>query len=59
VYGVTFQKQRYVMNQNMDSLEGQVESEQFFRVNRQYIVARKAIKEAVHFFNGRLKLNPD
>jgi len=56
VYGVTFDKQKYIIDQKLDRIEAQVDADNFFRVNRQYIVSRKAIKEAAHFFNGRLKL---
>ena len=56
VYGVTFQKQKYVIEQKLDAIEQQVDSNCFFRVNRQYIVSRNAIKEAALYFNGRLKL---
>ena len=56
VYGVTFDKKKYVIEDKLESIEEQVEAEQFYRVNRQYIVARAAVKEAAYFFNGRLKL---
>ncbi len=56
VYGVTFQKQKYILDQKLDSIDEQISSEDFFRVNRQYIVSRKAVKEAAYFFNGRLIL---
>jgi len=56
VYGITFKKEKYVIDQKLDSVEDQVDSEKFFRVNRQYIVSRQAIKEAVHYFTGQLKL---
>lgn len=57
VYGVTFNRQKYVIEDTLESIEEQIDAEQFFRVNRQYIVARPAIKEAALYFNGRLKLH--
>lgn len=56
VYGVTFRKQKYVIDQKLDSIEEQIDTNDFYRVNRQYIVSRKAIKEAIYHFNGRLIL---
>jgi len=56
VYGATFKQEKFVIDQKLDSIEEQIDPENFYRVNRQYIVSRKAIKEAIHYFNGRLKL---
>lgn len=56
VHGKTFEKQNYVIDQNLDSIEAEIDKDDFFRVNRQTIVSRKSIIEAVHYFNGRLKL---
>jgi len=56
VYGITFKKEKYVVDQKLDSIEEQISRDDFFRINRQYIVSRKAIKEAAHYFNGRLEL---
>jgi two-component system LytT family response regulator len=56
VYGITFKNEKkYVVDKNLDSIYEQISLDDFFRINRQYIVSRKAIKEAVHYFNGRLK----
>jgi two-component system response regulator LytT len=56
VYGMTFRKEKYVIDQKLDQIEEQIDPDEFFRINRQTIVSRKAIQEAVHYFNGRLKL---
>ncbi|MBN1480404.1 DNA-binding response regulator [candidate division KSB1 bacterium] len=56
VYGVTFDKKKYVIEDKLESIAAQIDAEQFYRVNRQYIVARAAVKEAALFFNGRLNL---
>ncbi len=56
VYGITLKKEKYTIDQQLDSIEHQISSDDFYRVNRQYIVSRKAIKEVAHYFNGRLKL---
>jgi two-component system LytT family response regulator len=56
VYDMTLKKGKYIIDQKLDSIEEQINRNDFFRINRQYIVSRKAIKEAVQYFNGRLKL---
>ena len=54
VYAITFKKEKFVIDQKLDSIEEQISRDEFFRINRQYIVARKAIKEAARYFNGKL-----
>ncbi|MBX2906076.1 MAG: response regulator transcription factor [Taibaiella sp.] len=44
----------YRMNGTLDDTEKQLDSNMFFRANRQFIIGRKAIKEAEHYFNRRL-----
>jgi DNA-binding LytR/AlgR family response regulator len=45
VYLCTFDKKTHYPNKSLDELE-QLVGEQFFRVNRQYLVNRKAITHA-------------
>lgn len=40
----------------LEDLEAQLDPQQFFRANRQFIVARNSIREAELYFNGRLQL---
>ena len=56
VRGRTHQNQLYPIDHTLDELEESLETNQFFRANRQYIVNRKAILEMEFFFNGRLSL---
>ncbi|RAW00497.1 LytR/AlgR family response regulator transcription factor [Pseudochryseolinea flava] len=51
---MTFDKQEFVINQSLDQVAGAVSSQQFFRVNRQYLVNFKAIKEIEHYFLRKL-----
>jgi len=48
------------LEETMDTVEKRLPAAEFFRINRQYIVSRKAIVEAEYYFNNRLslKLNP-
>lgn len=49
-----FDKQEFVLNQSLDQVAGSVSAKQFFRVNRQYLVNFKAIKEIEHYFLRKL-----
>ncbi|GAB4032297.1 LytR/AlgR family response regulator transcription factor [Spirosoma gilvum] len=46
----------YPVDLNLEELETQLDPQQFFRANRQFIVARSSIREAELYFNGRLQL---
>ena len=49
-----FDKQEFALNQSLDQITALVSSKQFFRVNRQYLVNFKAIKEIEHYFLRKL-----
>lgn len=49
-----FDKEQFPLNQSLDSVANQVSEKQFFRVNRQYLVNFKAIKEVEHYFLRKL-----
>jgi DNA-binding LytR/AlgR family response regulator len=49
-----FDRQEYAINQSLDQITNAVSSKQFFRVNRQYLVNFKAIKEVEHYFLRKL-----
>ncbi|KRT13493.1 LytTR family transcriptional regulator [Pedobacter ginsenosidimutans] len=49
-----FDKQEFALNQSLDQIMALVSSKQFFRVNRQYLVNFKAIKEIEHYFLRKL-----
>ncbi|MBV5283582.1 MAG: response regulator transcription factor [Paludibacter sp.] len=57
---VMVNSQKMHLEETMDNIEKRLPKAEFFRVNRQYIVSRKAILEAEFYFNNRLsvKLNP-
>lgn len=52
----THQGQCYQINEVLDELEPQLNPNQFFRANRQFLVNRDAVSMAEHFFNRRLVL---
>jgi len=49
-----FDKQKFTINQSLDQIAGLVSAKQFFRVNRQYLVNFKAIKDVEHHFMRKL-----
>ena len=55
-YAQTFDNKRHIISQSMDYLERNL-SPHFFRANRQYLVNRKAIKDASQFFNRKIVVN--
>ena len=57
VFCITHQNEKYLIDQPLDKIESQIDSEHFFRANRQYIVSRKAVKAAVQHFHRKLKLD--
>ncbi len=48
--------QEYMVDFYLDDLEKQLDPSRFYRANRQFLVARSAIKEIESYFNGRLIL---
>jgi len=56
VFAYTFDQKEHLLSQNLDSLEKQL-SPTFFRANRQFLVNRKAVKDAAHYFNRKIVVN--
>ena len=61
VYAQTNDNRQYIIDFTMEQLEQQLEPNQFFRANRQFIINRKWITEVDFYFNGRLsvKIKPE
>jgi two-component system LytT family response regulator len=57
VHGYTHGQQIYPIEHTLDELEALLHPQEFFRANRQFIIHRRALKDAVLYFNGRLSLN--
>lgn len=56
VYAYIADGRIYVIDSTLDALMQQLDTEHFFKANRQFIVNRKAITEVDFYFNGRLSL---
>ncbi len=56
VKALTFDEKNYLLDFNLDELCSQLNPDNFFRANRQFIVAKNAIRELDSWFNGRLSV---
>lgn len=57
----TFEERTYPIDNNLDTLEHMLDPEVFFRINRQYIISVKSIKEMKTYSKARVlvKLSPE
>ena len=53
---ITFDNKSYTINKTIETVE-ETSSDDFFRVNRQFLIHRKAIKEASQYFARKLSLS--
>jgi two-component system response regulator LytT len=51
---VGFDKQKFTIDQSLEQVESSVSPKQFFRVNRQYLVNFRAIRQVEHYFLRKL-----
>ncbi|GEN71626.1 MULTISPECIES: LytR/AlgR family response regulator transcription factor [Chryseobacterium] len=51
---VTFDKEQFQLSQPLGQVAEQVSGKQFFRINRQYLVSFKAVKEMEHYFQRKI-----
>ena len=57
VSAYTYTGDRYIIDRTLETLQGSLPSNEFFRANRQYIIARRAVKDIAIWFGSRLALN--
>ena len=55
---VCFDKQEYFVSYSVDQIEQMVSDQQFYRLNRQYLINFSAVKEVEHYFARKLLVNP-
>ena len=51
---VCFDKQEYFVNYSLERIQQLLSETQFYRLNRQYLINFKAIKEVEHYFARKL-----
>jgi two-component system LytT family response regulator len=57
IKAITFNSRIYYMDQVLEDLMRQLDPAMFFRANRQYIIARKSVKDISLWFGGKLSVN--
>ena len=57
VKAISLDEHTYYMSQNLDDIMTQLNPDDFFRANRQFIVSRKAIKDLTIWFGNKLSVN--
>ncbi len=57
VRGTTNDQVTYHLDEKLEDVEKEVDGNDFFRVNRQFLVQRASIKHLSFYFNGRLLVN--
>lgn len=57
VSAFTFDGGNYVVDRTLEMLQASLPEREFFRANRQFIVARSAVKDIAVWFGSRLSLN--
>lgn len=53
---ITKENNRFIIDYSLDQLTGLLNPDEFFRVNRAYIISPRAIKKISKYFNSRLHL---
>jgi DNA-binding LytR/AlgR family response regulator len=54
VYLVDFNGEKHIISKTLESLEQAVSAQQFYRINRQMLINRRAIKEIEPYVNQRV-----
>ncbi|MBR6437871.1 MAG: response regulator transcription factor [Bacteroidales bacterium] len=57
VKAIALDEHVYYMNQTLDEIMNQLNPDDFFRANRQFIVSRKAVKDITIWIGNKLSLN--
>ena len=57
VKAVTFANRTYYLDQSLDDLGLQLNQDEFFRANRQFLISRRAIKDLSIWFGGKIAVN--
>ena len=57
VYLIDFNGHKHALSKTLETLEQAVSPQQFYRINRQMIVNREAIKDVETYFNQRIVLH--
>ena len=53
-----FDKQEYFVKQSLEQIQNRLPGNQFFRLNRQYLISFNSVKEVEHYRARKLLINP-
>ncbi|PWL30650.1 LytTR family DNA-binding domain-containing protein [uncultured Roseivirga sp.] len=53
---VTEEKKRYIIDYTLEEVEGLIDPQDFFRINRKYLVSMRAVKDIVSYTTSRLRI---
>lgn len=56
LYLVTYDAQRYIIEETITSLEPQLPAKEFFRINRKFIISIRAVKEMYKLSRNRVRI---
>lgn len=59
VYLITEQQKKFIIDYTLENLEEVLDTKQFYRLNRSYIININAIQDVVVYSNSRLKITPN
>lgn len=54
---VTYKEQQYSQGRSLDQVQSLLSPKDFFRVNRQYLVSFRAVRDVEHYFSRKLLVN--
>ena len=49
-------KKRYIIDYSLEDVEGLIDPQEFFRINRKYLISMRAVKDIVSYTNSRLRI---
>lgn len=53
---VTQDKKRYIIDYSLEDVESLLDPQEFFRINRKYLISLRAVKDIVSYSNSRLRI---
>lgn len=59
IKAITFDAKKFSIDSKLEDVESELNPKDFYRVNRQMIVQKKAIESIKFYFNGKLIINTD
>ena len=54
---MSFDRQEYAVNYSLDQIQELLSGQEFYRLNRQYLINFSAVKEVEHYFARKLLVN--